>query len=198
VSSRKKLLLGEDPYKPFKALPLPATHGTRQPNSAIGTKRKSSIALRPHPEQNKSSVKPSALHAKPPTRLLSGEDASIAKKISQKNRIEKEHEKIRRQSVFKARPLPSSIVSSDLIGERIIIEVSDKENNASSRVSSQKRQSLIQPFTPHSTRRAEERAAFECERAEREKANTEERRKRRKDVIEQTKVEIDKLKGCIR
>ncbi|KAL7518792.1 hypothetical protein ACHAWX_003597 [Stephanocyclus meneghinianus] len=198
ASSRKKLQLGEDPYKPFKALPLPATHVTRQPNSSIGTKRKSSIALRPHHEQNKSSVKPSALHAKPPTRLLSGEDASIAKQISQRNRIEKEDEKIRRQSVFKARPMPSSIVSSGLIGERIIIEVSDKENNATSQVCSQKRQSLIQPFTPHSTRRAEERAAFECERAEREKANTQERRKRRTDLIAQTKVEIDELKSCIR
>jgi hypothetical protein len=193
ATAQKKLVPHEDPYKPFKARPAPAT--TSLPTPLLGTKRKSSTALRPHPEQNQSSVKPSALKAKPPTRLLSGSDASMAKEMSLKERIEKENAKIRRESTFKALPLPShsAPTSTRLIGEQLL-GTAGKENVANSK----KRLSSIQPFTPHSGKRAEERAAFDSQRAEREKADKVEQAKKRKAVLDKTAKDIDRLKNCIR
>jgi hypothetical protein len=192
LPARKKLAPHEDPYKPFKARPMPTT--SHDAPSIIGTKRKMSAALRPHPEQNKSSVKPAALNAKPPLRLLSGRDASMAKEESLRERIEKENARVRRESTFKARPLPSSSISSgSLIGEKLVVG-NDKENDASSR----KRLASIQPFTPRSTRRAEERAEFDSERVQRENALKTDGKNRRLSVLDKTKKDIDELKGCIR
>ena len=193
LPARKKLEPHDDPYKPFKARPMPSS--TSQPTPSIGTKRKSSAALRPHPEQNKSSVKPAALNAKPPTRLLSGRDASMAREHSLRERIEKENDKARKQSVFKARPLPSSSTAlpTRLIGEGLLT-ASGKENEAST----SKRLSSIQPFTPHSSRRARQRADFDSQRAEREKTERIERSKKRQSMIEQAKKEADMLKNFIR
>lgn len=184
---RKSLPAGENPYKQFRARPLPGT--TRAPTGpALGSKRKSSTALKPPPSQNKSTVKASALNAKPPKRLLSGEDASIAKEMSTKKRLQEEEAKLRRDSVFKARPLPATTLSKSkpfAAGEQIV----GKENYANC---------SVQPFTPHSSVRAKERAHFDKARAEREKSNREDQRRRRHEVIDNTMAEIDELKERIR
>lgn len=191
---RKKLAPHEDPYTPFKARPMPST--TFQSTPLIGIKRKSSAALRSHPEQNKSSVKPAALSAKPPTRLLSGRDASVAKEQYLKQRIEKENDKAKGESTFKARPMPSSslITSTRLIGEGLLA-ASGKENEENSTKTTS---SVIRPYVPHSTRRAEQRAEFDGQRAEREKTEKIERFRKRQHIIDKAKTDADRLKDLIR
>ena len=197
----RKIAPEEDPYVPFKARPMPSAT-SRVLESAIGTKRKFTTALQPHPEQNKSTVKPAALKAKPPTRLLSGQDASNARQAAQRERIEKENAKIRRESKFIARDIPSRTASAGLVGEKILTDTINngataggKENVGASRV---KRTSSIAPFTSHSTRRAEERAVFDSERAIREETKKTEQMKRRQTILEKTSAEIEELRGVIR
>ena len=72
TSRRKSLAQGDNPYIQFKAMPMPGTSSSRF-STSHGSKRKSST-------QNKSHVK----NSKPPKRLLSGEDASIAKEMNQR------------------------------------------------------------------------------------------------------------------
>eukprot|EP00956_Cyclotella_meneghiniana_P038761 scaffold159674_cov81-Cyclotella_meneghiniana.AAC.2 len=183
---RKKLAPGEDPYKPFKA---------QLQNTSTGTKRKMSAALRHHPEQNHSNKPAASTIAKPPTRLLSGCAASTAKENSLQERIEKQNEGLRRDSVFKARRMPRSSPSTAmrLKGEKLL-EVSDKENNAST----DKRISSVRPFTPHSTSRARDRAVYDSERAQREKTVKIDRKKKRQIEVDNVKEEIEHLKSCIR
>eukprot|EP00985_Skeletonema_marinoi_P031048 scaffold35751_cov88-Skeletonema_marinoi.AAC.1 len=102
--------------KPFKARPLPSSTTAFEPKgyshskstSTIGSKRKSTNALRPHIPDNKPFGTNSAISAKPPKRLLSGEDASKAKEMTRRRLLQEEEERIRREAVFRARPLPAS------------------------------------------------------------------------------------------
>ncbi|KAL9178770.1 hypothetical protein ACHAXT_003901 [Thalassiosira profunda] len=191
-SKRKTLAPGEDPYVPFKARPVPGSSSSRF-STSLGTKRKSSTAFKPHPAQNKSSyVKDSALNAKPPKRLLSGEDASIAKAISRNQRQRKEEAKIRKDSIFKARPLPASTLARSqgpLVGEELVASKGKvghgKENGSDA-------------FVPRSSSRAEERAAYDAGRAQREEQQHQDQMERRNTLIERTEREIKDLKRFIR
>lgn len=194
LPDRKKLAPGEDPYKPFKARPMPNMPPQLQ-NSSTGTNRKVSAALRPHHEQNHSIKAAATANAKPPTRLLSGCDASKSKENSSQERIEEEKEKLRRKSVFKARQIPKSSSSTviRLKGEKLP-DIIGKENDAST----DKRISSIRPFTPHSTSRARDRAAYDNERAQRENTAKIDRKKKRQGEVDKLKEDIDLLKNCIR
>ena len=186
TSRRKSLAQGDNPYIQFKARPMPGTSSSRF-STSHGSKRKSSKAFNPHPSQNKSHVKSSALNSKPPKRLLSGEDASIAKEMNQ--RKEEEEARIRRESTFKARPLPASTLprNGSLAGEDLSSKAvqSVKENSSN-------------PFIPRSSLRAQERASYDAGKAEREKQRRQEQIEGRNEVIAQTKMEIKELKERIR
>ena len=247
VVQRKSLTPGGDPYVPFKARPMPAislskasTRPSTGPTLSLGTKRKSlenadSVrkyinALRPYTtekpspkpiklSQSKLSVNNSALHAKPFKRLLAGKEASLDKEMSQKKRLQEEEKKLRRESTFKALPLPATTleqrkdpsISFDLVGEKLISDESvsalrsGKENFCNGPVSPErglthqkKRPSMCEPFVPRSSIRAEERAAFDAERAVRERRSHEDQIKRRKEIINRTTSEIEDLKKYIR
>ena len=179
----------DDPYKSFKATPLPATSYSTTSMISLGSKRKSSTVFRPVPTQTNSNVMNPALNTKPPKRLLSGEDASNAKEMSQRKRIQEEEAKIRRESIFKARPLPATTRArsfAPLAGEDLVDEMpvhSGKENIA---------------FIPRSSHRAEERKLYDIARAEREQKRRLEQIEQRNRRIEQTKSEINELKKFLR
>ena len=178
----------DDPYKPFKARPMPT--------SAISHPVRTPAALRPHSQQNKASVKPVAVNAKPPARLLSGRDASMAKETSLRQRVEKENDMLRKQSIFKARPMPfSATVPSGLVGGKLFVSAG-KENDDSS--GSRNRMPPAKPFIPHSTRRAEQRAAFDSERAQRESNEKARMKEKRTISLDKIKKDVDKLKCLIR
>eukprot|EP00571_Detonula_confervacea_P013764 CAMPEP_0172297724 /NCGR_PEP_ID=MMETSP1058-20130122/638_1 /TAXON_ID=83371 /ORGANISM="Detonula confervacea, Strain CCMP 353" /LENGTH=1541 /DNA_ID=CAMNT_0013006907 /DNA_START=91 /DNA_END=4716 /DNA_ORIENTATION=- len=189
VSQRKSLAPGENPYIAFKARPMPGPSGSRS-SASIGAKRKSSTVFRPHPAQNKSYVKSSALNAKPPSRILSGEDASIAKEMSRKKRMQEDEARIRRESSFKARPLPVTTLKRNqgpLAGEDLVPAKparSGKENSYG--------------FVPRSSIRAIERASYDAEKAEREEKHRHDQLERRNNLIDQTKAEIKDLTKYIR
>ena len=156
---------------------------------------RTSAAFQPSPEKNKASIKRAVFGAKPPARLLSGKDASMAKEISLRERVEKENATLRKQSTFKARPMPSSAtVTSALVGDKLLAV--GKENIVSS--ASKNRMPPAKPFIPCSTRRAEERAAFDAERARRESKEKARKKERRSMQLDKIKKDVDKLKGLIR
>lgn len=200
AAPRKSKLEGEDPYIPFKARPLPAsttervnsrtgTQSLRYSSASLGAKRKTSNAFRPHPSQNESNVKISALNVKPPKRLLSGEDASIAREMNHRKRLQEEEERIKRESTFIARPLPVTTLTRSqlpLAGENLLSSQSvqgGKENEA---------------FIPGSSIRAEKRKSYNVEKAIREQQRREADIERRQQLIEQTKNEINDLTRSIR
>jgi len=177
-------------YVPFKARHVPKMSGSRSSATLGGSKRKSSTAFRPHMAQNKSHVKQLALNAKPPKRMVSGKDASIAKEMSRKKRLQEEEARINRQSVFKARPLPTTTATKSqgkLVGEDLVpgeLVRSGKENTMA--------------FVPRSSVRAEERALYDAERGEREHKQRRERMDRRNQIIDQNTAEVQDLKKFIR
>ena len=200
AAPRKSKLEGEDPYIPFKARPLPASttervnsrtgsQSLRYSSASLGAKRKTSNAFRPHPSQNESNVKISALNVKPPKRLLSGEDASIAREMNHRKRLQEEEERIKRESTFIARPLPVTTLTRSqlpLAGENLLSSQSvqgGKENEA---------------FIPGSSIRAEKRKSYNVEKAIREQQRREADMERRQQLIEQTKNEINDLTRSIR
>ena len=190
ASRRSTLAPGENPYRPFVARSLPGTTQSRA-SISLGAKRKSSTAFKPHSAQNQSSVKCSALNAKPPKRLLSGEDASVAKEMSRRKRIQEEEARIRRESNFKARPLPSANLVrgiSSLAGVGLVPSKkvrSGKENSTTA-------------FIPRSSTRAEERAAYDKEKTERELQQRQDQIDHRNQLIDQTSSEINDLKNFLR
>jgi hypothetical protein len=200
AASRKSTFEGEDPYIPFKARPLPAsttermisrtgTLSSRFPTSSLGAKRKTSNAFRPHPAQNESHAKIPALNVKPPKRLLSGEDASMAKEMSHRKRLQEEEERIKRESTFIARSLPVTTQTRSqlkLAGENLVSAKSaqkGKENEA---------------FFPRSSIRAEKRKSYDEEKRVREQQRREADIERRQQRIEQIKTEINDLTKTIR
>ncbi|KAL3782929.1 hypothetical protein ACHAW5_005652 [Stephanodiscus triporus] len=200
AAPRKSTFEGKDPYIPFKARPLPAsttermisrteTPSSRFSTSSLGAKRKTSNAFRPHPAQNESHVKIPALNVKPPKRLLSGEDASMAKEMSHKKRLQEEEERIKRESTFIARPLPVTTQTRKqikLAGENLVSAKSaqrGKENDA---------------FVPRSSIRAEKRKSYDVEKRVREQQRREADIERRQQRIEQIKTEINDLTKTIR
>jgi hypothetical protein len=164
---------------------------------AIGAKRKTSNAFRSHPSQNYSShVKKSALNAKPPKRMLSGEDASIAREISHRKLVQKEEERNKHESTFVARPLPMTthVLSHPLpplVGENLIsvaaTSVVQSRNNTNSTT-----------FIPHSSIRAEKRKSYDAARIQRDQQRREADIETRRRKIEQTKREIQDLTKQIR
>ncbi|KAL3760497.1 hypothetical protein ACHAWU_001832 [Discostella pseudostelligera] len=189
TSGRKLMGREDDPYRPFKANLLPATSASITSTAALGAKRKSSTVFRSLQAPNNSCVKSSALNAKPPKRLLAGEDASNAKEMSLRKKIQEEEDKIRRESTFKARPLPVTTRTRSfepLLGEHLVQGKSDqrgKENIA---------------FIPRSSHRAEERKLYDIAKAEREIERRKEEIEKRNRRIEQTNAEINELKKFLR
>ena len=161
---------------------------------AIGAKRKTSNAFRPHPSQNDSShVKKLALNAKPQKRMLSGEDASIAEEISHRKLVQKEEERNKHKSTFVARPLPMTThVRSHplppLVGENLLsVAATSVVNNTNSNA-----------FIPHSSIRAEKRKSYDAARTQRDQQRREADIETRRQRIEQTKREIQDLTKQIR
>jgi hypothetical protein len=187
---------GDDPFRPFKAKPLPASTiecmtlrtEMQSSTSSLGAKRKTSNAFRPHPAQNESHLNKSA-NVKPPKRLLSGKEASIVKEMKHRNRLQEEQQRIKRESTFVARALPVRTLTRSqtaLAGEDLVSSPSgqrDKENKA---------------FIPRSSIRAEKRKSYNLEKAAREQQRKEADIERRHQLIERTKTEIEKLKKSIR
>ena len=177
------------PNRRFKATP-PATYGSISSTALLGAKRKSSTVFRPIPTQNNSNLKNLALNAEPPKRLLSGKDASTAKEISLRKRIQEEEARIRRESTFKARPLPATTRTMSfepLVGEHLLVQGKSvqrgKENVA---------------FIPHSSHRANERKLYDIAKAEREQERRMDQIEQRNRRIDQTKAEINELKKFLR
>jgi hypothetical protein len=189
TSGRKLLGREDDPYRLFKANLLPATSASITSTAALGAKRKSSTVFRSLQAPNNSCVKSSVLNAKPPKRLLAGEDASNAKEMSLRKKIQDEEDKIRRESTFKARPLPVTTRTKSfepLVGEHLVQGKSDqrgKENIA---------------FIPRSSHRAEERKLYDIAKAEREIERRKEEIEKRNRRIEQANAEINELKKFLR
>jgi hypothetical protein len=180
-----------------RASPTSSNGRTSVSSIAIGAKRKSSNAFRPHPSQNDSShVKKSALNAKPPKRMLSGEDASIARENIHRKLVQKEEERNKHESTFVARPLPMTThVRSHplppLVGENLIsvaaTSVVQSRNNTNSTV-----------FIPHSSIRAEKRKSYDAAKTQRDQQRREADIETRRRKIEQTKREIQDLTKQIR
>ena len=139
-------------------------------------------------------MRSSALKAKPPKRLLSGEDASKSAEISRRKRLQEEEARIRRDSVFKARPMPGATRRSN--------HASDKESLAGENIVSAKPARSGKEngpgFVPRSTIRAQERAMYDTEKAEREKEQRQHQIEQRNQIISQTSSEIKDLKKFIR
>ncbi|KAL3810432.1 hypothetical protein ACHAXA_006579 [Cyclostephanos tholiformis] len=177
---------GEDlkPLPPSKTECLTLRTRMQSSKSSLGVKRKTSNAFRPHPAQNESHVKISAPNVKPPKRLLSGKEASIAKEKNHRNRLQEEQERIKLESTFIARPLPVRTLTRSqmhLAGENLVSSQSvqiDKENKA---------------FIPRSSIRAEKRKSYNLEKAAREEQRRKANIERRHQLLEQTKTEIKKL-----
>jgi len=184
--------------KPFKARPLPSSTTAFEPKgyshskstSTIGSKRKSTNALRPHIHDNKPFGTNSAISAKPPKRLLSGEDASKAKEMTRRRLLQDEEERIRREAVFRARPLPASTLPR--AGS---IEQQTRMSHNSKGARAGKENSA---FKPSSSSRAEERAAYNAEKKAREEARRQEQIRKRNALINETNEEIEKLKRFLR
>ncbi|KAK1745487.1 hypothetical protein QTG54_003411 [Skeletonema marinoi] len=184
--------------KPFKARPLPSSTTAFEPKgyshskstSTIGSKRKSTNALRPHIHDNKPFGTNSAISAKPPKRLLSGEDASKAKEMTRRRLLQEEEERIRREAVFRARPLPASTLPR--AGS---IEQQTRMSHNSKGARAGKENSA---FKPSSSSRAEERAAYNAEKKAREEARRQEQIRKRNALINETNEEIEKLKRFLR
>lgn len=188
--------------KPFKARPLPSADTFSEPTShhqtgcphprstsTIGSKRKSTSALRPHMHDNKP-YGINSISAKPPKRLLSGEDASNAKEMTRRRLLQEEDERARRESVFRARPLPAST----LPGAGLLEQPTRLSHNSKAARTGKENSA----FMPSSTARAEARAAYNS----RKKVNEEERRqeqiRKRNALIHKTNEEIEKMKRFLR
>lgn len=185
--------------KPFKARLLPSSatvaepkseHSDARSTSTIGSKRKSSDALRPHINSNK--PYDSAVSAKPPKRLLSGEDASNAKEMNRRRLLQEDDERIRREAVFKARPLPASTLPRGHLGG---LEQQRRMSHNGKPVRAGKENSA---FKPSSSARAEERAAYNEEKKAREEARRQEQIMKRDALINETNAEIENLKRYLR
>ncbi len=170
------------PNRCFKATPLPATSGSISSAVSQGAKRKSSTVFRPIYTQNNTN--------NTPKRLLSGEDASTAKEVSLRKRIQEEEARMRRESTFKARPLPATTRTRSfepLVGEHLLARGKSvqrgKENSA---------------FIPYSSHRAEERKLYDIAKAEREQERRMDQIEQRSRRIDQTKAEINELKKFLR
>jgi len=158
----------ENPFIPFMAEPeVPDPRYS----AAIGSKRKSSNAFKPHPTQNKSSVKSSTSNTKPTKRLLSSQDS----KSSQEKRS---------SSTFKARPLPASTFIKPLLRDQGKSIRSGKENGTA--------------FVPSSEMRAQERSIYDANKKQREQQQRQDQLERRNQVIQQTRSEIRELKEKLR
>jgi len=204
--SRKSLPQEKDPYIPFRATPLPATiysgnNTTRlsKPSSySLGAKRDSI------PRQSKPIVKCSELISKPPKRLISGKEAYALKESKLRTRIQDEEATLKRKSAFQARLIPSDMREQAdpnmLLGE--ILLDSCKENcinksSISDNADAQKKRRSTKAFIPRSSIRAEERAAYEAQRMKRERESRNAQIRRRKELIDKTAAEIEKLKDSI-
>lgn len=188
---------------PFRARALPTSSNGRTLRSesvssiALAAKRKTSNAFRPHPSQNDSShVKKSALNAKPPKRMLSGEDASIAKEISHRKLVQKEEERSKCESTFVARPLPmTTYVRSHprppLVGEKLLSVATSVEAQSRNNTNST-------AFIPQSSIRAEKRKSYDAAKTHRDHQRREADIETRRQRIEQTKREIQDLTKQIR
>lgn len=189
---------------PCRARALPTSSNGRTLRSesessiALAAKRKTSNAFRPHPSQNDSChVKKSALNAKPPKRMLSGEDASIAKEISHRKLVQKEEEERSKcESTFVARPLPMTThVRSHplppLLGEKLLSE-------AATSVVASRNNTNSTAFVPHSSIRAEKRKSYDAAKTHRDHQRREADIETRRQRIEQTKREIQDLTKQIR
>lgn len=196
--------------RPFKARPPPAfvepesqlrMSSRKEKNSGHparstakttrGSKRKSSNALRPRIDDSNAYSSKSEISAKPPKRLLSGEDASHAKEINLRKLLQEDEERIRRESVFKARPLPATTLPRGHIGG---LQRKHKKQNSKTALYGKENSA----FKPSSSVRAEERAAYNEEKKAREEARRQEQIQRRNALIDETNAEIDHLKRFIR
>jgi len=190
--------------KPFNARPSPASATVAEPKSqfqsgyshprstsTIGSKRKSPNALRPHIDDNKPG-NTSTVNAKPPKRLLSGADASNAKEMNRRRLLQEDEERIRRDTVFRARPLPASTLPRGHIGG---LEQQSRMSHHSKPARAGKENSA---FEPSSTARAEERAAYNEEKKAREDARRQEQIRKRNALINEANAEIENLKRYLR
>ncbi|KAL7471386.1 hypothetical protein ACHAXS_011675 [Conticribra weissflogii] len=204
--SRQSLRPENDHYTPFRAKPLPATHYSRRSTvrptkpsvHQLGAKRKSA------PHQIKPSVTSSAPISKPPKRLLSGKEASASKESKLRSRIQDEEEKSMSKSAFRARPVSSAVRERAeqfvLLGETLLD--SCKENYTNKSVitvneDAERKMRSTTAFIPRSSFRAKERAAYEVERVKRERESRDAKIRRRKELINKTASEIEKLKDSI-
>jgi len=165
ATSHKSSASDENPFIPFMAEPeVPDPRYS----AAIGSKRKSSNAFKPHPTQNKSpTIKSSASNVKPTKRPIT--------KSSQEKRS---------SSTFKARPLPASTFIKPLLREQGKSIRSGKENGTA--------------FVPSSEIRAQERSIYDANKKQREQQQRQDQLERRNQVIQQTRSEIRELKEKLR
>jgi hypothetical protein len=175
--------------KAFKSRALPASNTSEQVpwRSTLmrGSKRKSPTSSQPRIGANV------AINARPPKRLLSGESASYAKEMNRKKLLQEDDERIQRDSVFKARPLPATTLPRGHKGG--MEQRRNRPNN--SRVPRAGKENSA--FKPSSSARAEERAAYNEERKAREDARRHEQIRKRNAIINETSEEIEKLKRLI-
>jgi len=170
ATHHKSSAADENPFIPFMAEPeVPDPRYS----TAIGSKRKSNNAFKPHPAQNKSFIKSSASNVKPTKRHLSSQD-SITKSSQEK----------RPSSTFKARPLPASTFIKPLLREQGKSIRSGKENGTA--------------FVPSSEMRAQERSIYDANKKQREQQQRQDQIDRRNQVIQQTRSEIRELKEKLR
>lgn len=156
-----------------------------------GSKRKSPTSSQPHIGENRAYGTNMAINARPPKRLLSGESASYAKEMNRKKLLQEDDERIQRDSVFKARPLPATTLPRGHKGG--MEQRRNRPNN--SRVPRAGKENSA--FKPSSSARAEERAAYNEERKAREDARRHEQIRKRNAIINETSEEIEKLKRLI-
>ena len=188
----KRTDVAKTQVKPFTARPLPASqlrseNSHPRSTSTIGSKRKSPNSLRSHIDVKKPHGQNSAVNSKPPKRLLSGENASDAKEMNRRRLLQEDKDKIRREAVFRARPLPASTLPR---GHRGGLE-QQRMSHSSKAARPGKENSA---FKPSSSARAEERAAYNEEKKAREEARQREQIQKRNALINETNVEIDNLK----
>ena len=153
---------------------------------------KSSTAFKPHPAQNSnkaSHTKNSTMKAavRPPKRLLSGGDASQAKEMGQRKRLQEEDARFRKNSTFKARPLPIATLPGhgQVVTRKSAVSRSGKENGTDA-------------YIPHSSLRAKERASYDAKKEEWERQHKQDQIERRNQIIRQTKSDIKELKERLR
>ena len=196
VSQRQTAVPRKNPYIPFKSRPMPKASGPTKPPVvyAGGAKRKSSTAFQPNTTQNRPChAKSTALHGKPPKRLLSGEDASTAKAMGQTQRLLEEEARLKKNATFKALPLPPTnqvqrsgrrLIGEDLVLPRPAAQGNGEENGVA--------------FVPRSSARAIERARYDAKGAERERRRLQEQMELRNSIIDQNTKDIKNLKRALR